>query len=141
MEITFTGKLDSLPTLTKAQLIELWIEHFRTAPPPKIRRELMVSFLAYRLQEREYGGLSHKARKLLEEVAKTSTSKRQKSNESVPTSYLRMWRNEMHEVTSTDDGYEYRGEHFSSLSRIARKITGTSWSGPAFFGIKPRKAK
>jgi hypothetical protein len=38
--------------------------------------------------------------------------------------------------TPTDSGYEYRGVSYRSLSEIARKITGTRWSGPAFFGLK-----
>ena len=33
-------------------------------------------------------------------------------------------------------GFEYRGERFGSLSEIARRITGTRWSGPLFFGLK-----
>jgi len=37
-------------------------------------------------------------------------------------------------VTLTADGYEYKGEKYKSLSPIASKITGTHWSGPAFFG-------
>ena len=35
-------------------------------------------------------------------------------------------------------GFEYRGQHFATLSEIARSITGTRWSGPAFFGLKRR---
>ena len=38
----------------------------------------------------------------------------------------------------TEDGYVYRDRHYASLSRIAREITGTRWSGPAFFGLKAR---
>ncbi len=46
----------------------------------------------------------------------------------------------LHEVNCKDGVYEYRGKQFSSLSRIAKEITGTHWSGPAFFGTKGRKA-
>jgi hypothetical protein len=38
----------------------------------------------------------------------------------------------------TDAGYVYRGSTFSSLSKIAKEITGTPWSGPLFFGTKKK---
>ena len=52
------------------------------------------------------------------------------------TCLLRHWGGEGHEVRVTGSGYEYRGASFSSLSHIARQITGTRWSGPAFFGLR-----
>jgi hypothetical protein len=42
----------------------------------------------------------------------------------------------LHHVDVMDDGFGYRGERFDSLSEIARRITGTRWSGPLFFGLK-----
>ena len=48
----------------------------------------------------------------------------------------------MHEVLVADEGFEYRGKRYESLSEIARQITGTRWSGPLFFGLKQsRKAR
>ena len=43
---------------------------------------------------------------------------------------------EIHEVLITPVGYVYRGETFRKLSSIARRITGTQWSSPAFFGTR-----
>ena len=54
----------------------------------------------------------------------------------IGTRLLRMWRGEMHEVIATGNGYLYRGQTYSSLSKIAREITGTRWSGPLFFGVR-----
>ena len=48
---------------------------------------------------------------------------------------------ETHTVTIEESGYQYEGRRYRSLSEIARHITGTQWSGPLFFGLKPRKAK
>jgi hypothetical protein len=42
----------------------------------------------------------------------------------------------LHQVQVTDRGFDYRGERFTSLSEVARRITGTRWSGPLFFGLK-----
>jgi hypothetical protein len=44
----------------------------------------------------------------------------------------------LHEVSVLPEGYEYNNHTYGSLSEIARAITGTRWSGPAFFGIKRR---
>jgi hypothetical protein len=46
-----------------------------------------------------------------------------------------------HCVTVLDDGFEYQGSKYRSLSAIARAITGTRWNGPAFFGLRNRSAK
>jgi len=54
-------------------------------------------------------------------------------------SLLREWNGETHEVRVLESGFEYRGQRHRSLSAIAREITGTRWSGPAFFGLKDRE--
>ena len=51
---------------------------------------------------------------------------------------IREWRGRTHNVTVTEDGFEYAGTSYSSLSRIARMITGAKWSGPRFFGLNRR---
>jgi hypothetical protein len=39
-----------------------------------------------------------------------------------------------------DDGFSCQGTNYRSLSALARKITGTAWSGPLFFGLKPNRS-
>jgi Protein of unknown function (DUF2924) len=51
---------------------------------------------------------------------------------------LREWHGTAHRVGVLESGYEYHGQRFNSLSEIARRITGTRWSGPLFFGVKRR---
>jgi hypothetical protein len=53
----------------------------------------------------------------------------------VGTQFLRRWGGEMRMVSVTEAGFEYRNNNYRSLSEIARLITGTRWSGPAFFGL------
>lgn len=134
-------KIATLPTLDKAQLVVLWAENFSKDPPPTLRKELMVPLLAYRMQERELGGLSHTARRRLREIAaslKVDGPSQERSDSSPQTDarLIRLWKGEMHEVIATGSGYEYRGQTYSSLSKIAREITGTRWSGPLFFGVR-----
>jgi hypothetical protein len=100
----------------------------------------MVPLLSYRIQEKAYGGLSMQARNRLEEIAaklpKGPRGTRQVVAPQNGTRILRQWHGEMYEVWSTDEGFLYRGERYGSLSKIAYVITGTKWSGPAFFGVK-----
>ena len=48
---------------------------------------------------------------------------------------VREWRGRTHTVTVTEDGFEYAGTSYPSLTKIAKKITGAHWSGPRFFGL------
>jgi len=45
-----------------------------------------------------------------------------------------------YDVLVLDGGFSWQGMRYRSLSAIARKITGTPWSGPLFFGLKPNRA-
>ena len=141
MHDRLSEQIATLPSLNMTQLIAIWAENFTKDPPPNLRKELMVPILAYRMQEREFGGLSHAARRRLREVAVSLRTDKpsQERPDSAPQTgsrLLRVWRGETHEVIATGSGYEYRGQTYSSLSKIAREITGTRWSGPLFFGVR-----
>jgi Protein of unknown function (DUF2924) len=56
------------------------------------------------------------------------------------TRLIREWQGRTYEVAVLDDGLSWQGTHFRSLSAIARKITGTAWSGPLFFGLKQNRS-
>jgi len=101
----------------------------------------MIPFLAYRIQENAYGGLKPSTLSQLRRISR-SLEKSKSSGElilrpkaKVGTRIFRQWRGESHEVVVSQSGYEYRRGTYKSLSKIARKITGTRWSGPAFFGV------
>jgi Protein of unknown function (DUF2924) len=51
---------------------------------------------------------------------------------------LRQWRGLAHTVLVREDGFEYEGQHYRSLTVIAERITGAHWSGPRFFGLTKR---
>ena len=55
------------------------------------------------------------------------------------TRLLREWQGRTYEVVVLDDGFCWQGTQYRSLSAIARKITGTAWSGPLFFGLKQNR--
>jgi len=141
MDAELSQKIAELPALNKAQLLPIWRQNFEKEPPPKLRKELMVPILAYRMQERAYGGLSHTARKRLREIAASLHMDKLPPRDGdiepqTGTRLIRSWHGEVHEVIAIGSGYLYRGRTYSSLSRIAREITGTRWSGPLFFGTR-----
>jgi Protein of unknown function (DUF2924) len=53
---------------------------------------------------------------------------------------VREWHGRTHTVTVTEDGFEYAGMSYPSLTKVAKKITGVHWSGPRFFGLTPAGA-
>ena len=106
-----------------------------------LRRELLIPILAFKLQEKHYGGLKTTTRSHLRKLAGSlavdkAASLTRESRFKPGTRLIREWRGETHEVSIHSSGYEYRGERFATLSEIANLITGTRWSGPVFFGTK-----
>ena len=53
-------------------------------------------------------------------------------------SLVRRWRGHTHTVLVGEDGFEYDGQRYRSLTVIAERITGAHWSGPRFFGLSKR---
>jgi hypothetical protein len=102
----------------------------------------MLPILAFRIQELAHGGLRPEAKAKLQELTSSLSSRgrndaRQRFKSG--TRLVREWKGKVHEVTITVDGFEYQGEAYKNLSPIACRITGTHWSGPAFFGTKRGK--
>jgi Protein of unknown function (DUF2924) len=111
--------------------------------PPRISRDLLILGIAYRLQEIKHGGLGKATLRKLRTLAKTLRATGRVS----PTPSLslkpgarlvREWRGRTHTVTVTEDGFEYAGTNYPSLTKIAREITGAHWSGPRFFALQAR---
>lgn len=136
-----TESVQSLTRRTPSELRALWPRWFNRPPPPRLRRDLLVRALAYRMQEQSQGGLKPATRKQLLALAgagKTRSTMKVDESPRLPpgTQVIREWGNEMHQVTVNATGLVYRGTRYRSLSEIARRITGTRWSGPVFFGVK-----
>ena len=139
---TILGKISELRTLSTPELLEKW-RHLYDSEAPAISKPLLVRKLCYRIQELEYGSFSDKTKKLLKEhteaYEKGKILRKKNMNVGKPvngTRLTRIFNGEEHQVMVAPDGYEYKGQTYKSLSIIARKITGTRWSGPLFFGLK-----
>ena len=121
-----------------------WRRLYRSEPP-KLSRDLLIRAIGYRLQEIEHGGLGKTTRRKLQILAKMfRTTGRVGSDPGLrlkPGARLvREWHGHTHTVTVTEDGFEYAGATYPSLTKVAKKITGAHWSGPRFFGLKPAGA-
>ena len=106
-------------------------------PPPEVRSvELLSLMLAWRQQAAQEGGLDAATRRLLRRPLASGAARIALTGSRL----IREWQGERHEVTVQGrDGYLYRGETFRSLSEVARRITGTRWNGPRFFGLRAAK--
>ena len=137
--------LAALPTLSKAALFDLWEQLFDSTPSSRLRRDLMIPILAYRIQEQACGSLSARALERLRQLShaweKGGDSTAAPTRAMRPgTRLVRQWGDQVHLVNVHSNGYEYQGRRYRSLSEIARLITGTRWSGPLFFGVKSESA-
>ncbi len=138
-----TKKLTALADLDTAGLRREWRRLYRSHPPLHIRRDLLVLAIAWKLQNKVYGGLTAAQKRKLagisEDLRKNGDLSGSPAIRMKPGLRLvREWYGETHTVLVLEDGFEWNGKHCRSLSAIAREITGTRWSGPRFFGLKPR---
>ncbi len=137
------GSIAGLDALTRAELGERFEELFGRTAPKGMSRPLLLRVVAYRIQEDNIGGpnraLKRRLAKLARELDASGSVTPPPPTQIKPgTRLLREWQGETHSVMATEMGFKYRDKPYGSLSAIAREITGTRWSGPAFFGLKDR---
>jgi hypothetical protein len=138
------ARIIALKTLTTADLRIEWRRLYRATPPTRLSRDLLIRGVAYKVQEQAHGGLSLGIKRRLHSLSEGSD--RRDGSAAAPaitlkpgTKLVREWRGHAHTVSVLDEGFEYQGERYPSLTRIARRITGVHWSGPLFFGIGKRR--
>jgi hypothetical protein len=138
------AEVDRLRSMRIKELRALWRAKFKSEPPKAFGPDLLRRSLAYRIQEKAYGGLDPATRRVLNQLVaqylKAPTGKIVMPRRVKPGAILvREWKGERHHVTVLEDGFAYQGKTHDSLSEIARLITGTRWNGPRFFGLRPDK--
>src|SRR4029077_18149540 len=119
-----------------------WLTLYHTGPPLGLSRDLMIRGLADKLQQRAHGGpsraLQRRLRILAGEFEKGAGSFDPGITLKTGATLVRQWRGHTHTVLVRDDGFEYAGQRYRSLTVIAEQITGAHWSGPRFFGVSKR---
>ena len=134
------ARLLALRNLPREELCAEWRRLFRADPPDRIRTDLLVSGIAWKIQEKALGGVRKTAETELRELARSMGTSgdigRAKRTKPKPGARLvREWGGAVHEVTVVERGFEWNGRVWASLSGIAEAITGAHWSGPRFFGF------
>jgi hypothetical protein len=136
--------LARLPELDLGGLRQQWRALYKAEASPHLSRELLVRAVAYRIQEVALGGLrpgrQRQLRQIAQQFKQTGKAMMRARPELKPgTRLVREWRGRTYEVLVLDGGFSWQDTHHRSLSALARKITGTAWSGPLFFGLKPNR--
>lgn len=103
MKPDLDSQLSRLSSLKTGDLRNLWREDFGNPPHPKLRRELLIPVLAYRLQEKALGGLrpstARRLRAIADELASGKKSIHSDSSGPSPgTRMVRQWQGRLHEV-------------------------------------------
>jgi hypothetical protein len=143
MSKTIVETIAGLQDLDTQTLRARWHKAFGHPAPRHMSRDLLLRALAYNVQEQAEGGLSKAVLRRLAKLADSNDKGVQAATLPAPrlrpgTRLVREWHGEIHQVIVLDNGFDYRGTRYPSLSRIAHEITGTRWSGPLFFGLRNR---
>jgi hypothetical protein len=122
---------DGFAVMSLKALKDTWVEAFGTQPPPKMRRTTLERILACEAQWQRSSESRAAIRRQLERVIA------ERPTPTEGTRLIREWHGTEHVVDVIDGTYHWSGKTWTSLSAIAREITGARWSGPRFFGVKP----
>jgi len=129
-----SSALERLDNMDRPALANEWERVLKSRPPKAASRPLLLAALGYEAQVKKRGGLLQAEKKALAKSLQGVAIK--PSNSPLPGSVLvRDWHGITYRVEVVDKGYLFKGENWSSLSAIAKHITGARWSGPRFFGV------
>ena len=155
-----TTQLAALRSLTVGELADRYRQLYGE-PTRSRNKDYLRKKLAWRIQELAEGGLSERARARIAELAPDAPVRWRTPLPAFPAAIepaaeanapperdprlppvgaviAREHAGVKHAVTVLADGFEYAGERYASLSKIARRITGTAWNGFLFFNLERR---
>ncbi len=141
--------------MTRGELIALWQRRWRRLPPKGLSRRLLEYNAAWQIQAEQFGDLDADTKRRLallaqqagqeprvagvEDADRTACDPPPRHKRLSPGNRLiRQWGGHSHIVEVVEDGFTWQGTRFTSLSAIAREITGAHWTGPRFFGLRAR---
>ena len=130
------AEVDRVRSLGIDALRMRWRMTFGAVPPPGLTKDIMSRMIAYRIQEETFGGLDRETVRLLDRLAGGEKPNELNRRLKPGTVLIREYRGERHTVTVVPDGFLWQDKTWSSLSTIAKAITGTAWNGPRFFGLR-----
>jgi hypothetical protein len=127
-----------------ATLRRLWATSRGVEPPKTFTARLMRLALAWEAQSASGGGETAKVRREWNRIIKVRggggpfkrAGNAPPPSAGVGTRLLREWGGATHEVLLVEGGATWNGQSYSSLSAVARAMTGTNRNGPKFFGLR-----
>ncbi len=128
-----------LENKSSTELRQIYNNLFVNPCSPNAGKDQLYHKIAYRLQELSIGGLDIETKNKLDVLAKgkaIAKQSKQSGNFLTGTKICREYKGIMHQVEVIENGFQYNGQKWSSLSAIATKITGTKWNGPKFFHMR-----
>lgn len=139
-EEMISSELAGIADATRPELLNRWEATHGRAPPKGLSRRLLEYSAAYDVQVKATGGLKPSTKR---QLANARSGDKKAAKKTVPSALklipgarlVREWHGQTHTVEVIDGAFCYDGQHFRSLSEIARTITGARWSGPRFFGL------
>lgn len=165
MGLNIDKELAQMQRMAVGELQEKFAEVCGEEPRSR-NKQWLIKRLAWKLQAREYGGLSELALRRAKEIADTcdlsdlrlTAPRASNTNTSVATPPIlpmaldkrlpmpgtlltRQYKGTMICVKVLPDGFEYEGERFKSLSAVAKRITGKHWNGYHFFGLAKKEVE
>jgi Protein of unknown function (DUF2924) len=123
-----------------------WRSVFRRKAPDHLSRFLLYRIIAYRLQAECLGDLDRDTQRFLDRVAAGTGSNKLALGHRLHalrpgTILVREWDGKSQRVTVLEAGFAWNGATYRSLTEVAFAISGTRWSGPRFFGLRPHREK
>ena len=160
MPLNIDKEVAAMKRMTVGQLQEKYAEVYGESTNGR-HKEWLMKRIAWRMQANEYGGLSEAALARAREIANTSDLRTTPPGENVPAPWVetatqnlihppkqdrrlpavglrisRTYKGVDYEVIVRENGFEFEGEFYKSLSAIAKRITGSHWNGYRFFGLQ-----
>ncbi len=138
MSALLDASVQDIQTWDHTQCLAAWIALTGTTPASRLSVRFLRKALSFELQCKELGGHSGAIRRQLRAGTKSTPAPTQALTHG--TQLVREWNGRVYRVQVIADGFKMDGQRYSSLSAIAKRITGAEWSGPRFFGLNKRSA-
>lgn len=136
MDAANAVKKRGTPNPERPRLQAAWVQQIGAAPPAFLSVPFMKAALEFERQCTEKGGYPATTRRQLDQIAKGKPISETNAGSITAGAHLiRDWNGRTYQIEVVKDGFVLDGKTWKSLSAIAKHITGTTWSGPRFFGL------
>jgi len=135
LQAKVTHRVDE-PLADRAGCLDAWRQVFGTPPPKRLSVGFMRKAIFHEQQCLTHGRVSKQTQRRLHAIADGKVPNQCAVSTLKPGSHLmREWNGRTYQVEVSREGFVMDGQTYKSLSAIAKRITGTHWSGPRFFGL------